>query len=90
MWTLLSRFRSYPNKELHDVWQQHFVDHLFYDAEEKMWRDYNVPETPHLPLKLRSPTNLPFASLLLGQLQGPPVQISQGLVSDLPWHGCRL
>ena len=42
MWTLLVRFRAYPDKRKHDVWQQNFVDHFFYDAEEKMMKDYLV------------------------------------------------
>lgn len=46
MWTLLVRFRAYPDKKKHDVWQQNFVDHFFYDAEEKMMKDYLIKSNP--------------------------------------------
>lgn len=42
MWTLIVRFRGFPDKKKHDVWQQHFVDHFFYDAEEMMMKNYLV------------------------------------------------
>ncbi|KAF8458412.1 ubiquinol-cytochrome C chaperone-domain-containing protein, partial [Terfezia claveryi] len=46
MWALLVRFRAYPDKKKHDVWQQNFVDHFFYDAEEKMMKDYLIKSNP--------------------------------------------
>ncbi|KAF8454615.1 ubiquinol-cytochrome C chaperone-domain-containing protein [Kalaharituber pfeilii] len=47
MWTLIVRFRALnisPSSVA--VWQQHFVDHFFYDAEEKMEHEYGVKSSP--------------------------------------------
>lgn len=41
MWMLTVRIRAWE-KEKSKVWQHHFVDHFFYDAEERMMQGFNV------------------------------------------------
>lgn len=41
IWMLIVRIRAFePNRV--KTWQQHFVDHFFYDAEGKMIHTYKV------------------------------------------------
>ncbi|PWW79530.1 hypothetical protein C7212DRAFT_310451 [Tuber magnatum] len=41
MWMLVVRIRAFEPDRV-KTWQQHFVDHLFYDAEGKMIHTYNI------------------------------------------------
>jgi hypothetical protein len=41
MWMLIVRIRAFEPDRV-KVWQQHFVDHFFYDAEGKMINTYKV------------------------------------------------
>lgn len=42
MWMLVVRFRAFEQAENVQTWQQHFVDHFFYDSEGKMIQDYKL------------------------------------------------
>ncbi|KAI5852659.1 ubiquinol-cytochrome C chaperone-domain-containing protein [Morchella snyderi] len=42
MWMLVVRFRAFEQPESVQTWQQHFVDHFFYDSEGKMIQDYKL------------------------------------------------
>ncbi|KAH0614686.1 uncharacterized protein H6S33_000322 [Morchella sextelata] len=41
MWMLVVRFRAFEPENV-QTWQQHFVDHFFYDSEGKMIQDYKL------------------------------------------------
>jgi cytochrome b pre-mRNA-processing protein 3 len=41
MWMLMARMRALDKNRV-KIWQQHFVDHFFYDAEDKMAKRYGI------------------------------------------------
>jgi len=41
VWMLIVRIRAFEPDRV-KTWQQHFVDHFFYDAEGKMMHTYKV------------------------------------------------
>lgn len=41
MWMLAARMRALDRERV-KIWQQHFIDHFFYDAEEKMTKRYGI------------------------------------------------
>lgn len=41
MWMLAARMRALDRDRV-KIWQQHFIDHFFYDAEEKMVKRYGI------------------------------------------------
>jgi cytochrome b pre-mRNA-processing protein 3 len=41
MWMLAARMRALDKNRV-KVWQQHFIDHFFYDSEDKMMKRYGI------------------------------------------------
>ncbi|KAI5811246.1 ubiquinol-cytochrome C chaperone-domain-containing protein [Peziza echinospora] len=46
MWAIMVRIRAFPDENIVKIWQQHFIDHFFFDAEEKMQFQYGVKSNP--------------------------------------------
>ena len=58
-------------KEKVGVWQQHFIDHFFYDAEEKMIKRYGIK---------RAPARTKYMKDLYHQYRGFTAAFDEGLV----------
>jgi cytochrome b pre-mRNA-processing protein 3 len=41
MWMIAARMRAIEKGRV-SVWQQHFIDHFFYDSEDKMMKRYGI------------------------------------------------
>ena len=61
MWAIMVRIRAFPDETVVKIWQQHFIDHFFFDAEEKMQFQYGV-QFPSLPQK-ENPNLTPYLTI---------------------------
>ena len=70
MWMLAARMRALDKTRV-KIWQQHFIDHFFYDAEDKMVKRYKV---------MRAGQRTGYMKDLFHQYRGMTAAMDEGLM----------
>ncbi|KAA8893262.1 ubiquinol-cytochrome C chaperone-domain-containing protein [Sphaerosporella brunnea] len=70
MWMLMARMRALDKPRV-KIWQQHFIDHFFYDAEDKMVKRYDIK---------RASERSGYMKDLFHQYRGMTAAFDEGLV----------
>ncbi|KAA8913855.1 ubiquinol-cytochrome C chaperone-domain-containing protein [Sphaerosporella brunnea] len=72
MWMLMARMRALDKPRV-KIWQQHFIDHFFYDAEDKMVKRYDIK---------RASERSGYMKDLFHQYRGMTAAFDEGLVKS--------